>query len=395
MKPTGSSFLQRRLAADPALFTVVASLAAFGAYTAMYAFRKPFSAATFSGQEIGGVSLKVLFVVAQLVGYTLSKFLGIKIVSEAGAGRRIALIAGLIGLAFVPLVLLPQVPPWAQVVCLFVNGLPLGMIWGLIFGFLEGRRVTEFLGLGMSVSFIFASGWTKSVGVYLISRWAVPELWMPAMAGLVFVPLLVMCLALLAALPAPNVQDIAERSVRAPMDGPQRRQFLARNAVSLALLILPYVLLTVYRDLRDTFMADVLKELGVRPDPPFLLELNPWLGSEFWPRWPVCGGFAIIGRPWALITCSSVWERFWWVGPRWRFNAGGWARPLGWCSPDWAVIWDMFPSTACSSIGFWPRHDRREPLRSSSRWPIRWAIWPRPRSTSSGRFPRLRRRGLS
>lgn len=53
------------------------------------------------------------------------------------------------------------------------------------------------------------------------------------------------------------------------MDGPQRRQFLARNAVSLALLILPYVLLTVYRDLRDTFMADVLKELGVRPDPSF------------------------------------------------------------------------------------------------------------------------------
>ena len=164
MKPSGSSVLQRRLAADPALFTVVASLAAFGAYTAMYAFRKPFSAATFSGQEIGGISLKVLFVVAQLVGYTLSKFLGIKIVSEAGAGRRIALIAGLIGLAFLPLVLLPQVPPWAQVVCLFVNGLPLGMIWGLIFGFLEGRRVTEFLGLGMSVSFIFASGWTKSVG---------------------------------------------------------------------------------------------------------------------------------------------------------------------------------------------------------------------------------------
>ena len=99
MKPIGSSALQRRLAADPVLFTIVASLAAFGAYTAMYAFRKPFSAATFSGQEIGGISLKVLLVVAQLVGYTLSKFLGIKVVSEAGAGRRIALIAGLIGLA--------------------------------------------------------------------------------------------------------------------------------------------------------------------------------------------------------------------------------------------------------------------------------------------------------
>jgi len=176
MTPTRSSGLQRRLAANPALFTLVAALAAFGAYTAMYAFRKPFSAATYTGQEIGGVSLKVLLVVAQLLGYTLSKFLGIKVVSEAGAGRRIALIAGLIGIAFLPLVLLPQVPRWAQVVCLFVNGLPLGMIWGLIFGFLEGRKVTEFLGLGMSVSFIFASGWTKSVGVYLMKSWGVPEL---------------------------------------------------------------------------------------------------------------------------------------------------------------------------------------------------------------------------
>lgn len=128
------SALRRRLAADPALFTLVATVAAFGAYTAMYAFRKPFSAATFSGQEIGGVPLKVLLVVAQLVGYTCSKFLGIKVVSEAGAGRRIALVAGLIGVAFVPLILLPWVPPWARVACLFVNGLPLGMIWGLISG---------------------------------------------------------------------------------------------------------------------------------------------------------------------------------------------------------------------------------------------------------------------
>ncbi|MFN9956732.1 MAG: DUF5690 family protein, partial [bacterium] len=107
-------------------------------------------------------------------------------VSEAGAGRRVALIGGLIGLAFVPLALLPLVPRWTQVACLFVNGLPLGMIWGLIFGFLEGRKVTEFLGLGMSVSFIFASGWTKSAGVYLMGRWGVPELWMPAVTALSF-----------------------------------------------------------------------------------------------------------------------------------------------------------------------------------------------------------------
>lgn len=326
MTPTRSSGLQRRLAAHPALFTLVAALAAFGAYTAMYAFRKPFSAATYTGQEIGGVSLKVLLVVAQLLGYTLSKFLGIKVVSEAGAGRRIALIAGLIGIAFLPLVLLPQVPRWAQVVCLFVNGLPLGMIWGLIFGFLEGRKVTEFLGLGMSVSFIFASGWTKSVGVYLMKSWGVPELWMPAVTGLAFVPLLGVCLALLTSLPAPSTEDITERSERAPMNGVQRRQFLARNAVSLTFLILPYVLLTVYRDLRDTFMADVLKELGVQPDPSFFARVESMVGlgvlaalaGLWWIRdhWKALGTYhVLISLGAILVGASTLAFQQGWLGP--------------------------------------------------------------------------------
>jgi MFS family permease len=326
MNATESSALKRRLTADPALFTVVATVAAFGAYTAMYAFRKPFSAATFSGQEIGGVSLKVLLVVAQLVGYTCSKFLGIKVVSEAGAGRRIALVAGLIGGAFLPLALLPWVPPWVQVACLFVNGLPLGMIWGLIFGFLEGRRVTEFLGLGMSVSFIFASGWTKSVGVAVMNGWGVPELWMPAVTGLVFVPVLAVCLALLASLPAPSAADVAERSERRPMDATQRRSFLARNALSLTLLIIPYVLLTVYRDLRDTFMADVLKELGVRPDPSFFAKVESLVGlgvlaalaGLWWIRdhWKALGTYHVLISLGALLVGGSTLAfRQGWLGP--------------------------------------------------------------------------------
>jgi len=326
MNSMDPSALRRRLAANPALFAWVASAAAFGGYTAMYAFRKPLSAATFSGQELGGVSLKVLLVVAQLLGYTVSKFLGIKVVSEAGAGRRVALIGGLIGLAFLPLVLLPLVPRWAQVGCLFVNGLPLGMIWGLIFGFLEGRRVTEFLGLGMSVSFIFASGWTKSAGVYLMGRWGVPELWMPAVTGLSFLPLLGLCLVLLASLPPPSAEDVAERSERAPMDGAQRRRFLAGNALPLALLILPYVLLTVYRDLRDTFMADVLQELGVRPDPSFFAKVETLVGlgvlvalaGLWWIRdhWKALGTYHVLISLGALLVggATLAFQRGW-IGP--------------------------------------------------------------------------------
>ena len=35
--------------------------------------------------------------------------------------------------------------PW-NVAALFLNGLPLGLIWGLVFGFMEGRRTSEVLG---------------------------------------------------------------------------------------------------------------------------------------------------------------------------------------------------------------------------------------------------------
>ena len=62
---------------SPTLLTLVAVASAFGAYTAMYAFRKPFSVGTFSGQSVLGFDLKALLVVAQIVGYTLSKFIGI------------------------------------------------------------------------------------------------------------------------------------------------------------------------------------------------------------------------------------------------------------------------------------------------------------------------------
>lgn len=294
----------------PALFTAVAVASAFGAYTAMYAFRKPFSAATFSGQSVGGYDLKGLLVVAQILGYTLSKFLGIKVVSEAGAGRRIALIAGLIGLAFAPLALLPVVPTWARVLCLFINGLPLGMIWGLVFGFLEGRRVTEFLGLGMSVSFIFASGWTKSVGVFLMQKGGVAENWMPAATGLVFVPLLAACLAGLALLPTPNAEDVATRSRRDPMSAEARRRFLRENLLILVFLIVPYVLLTVFRDLRDTFMADVLKELGHPPDPAFFARVETWVGigvlAALAGLWFIRDHWKALGVYHVLIALGSI-----------------------------------------------------------------------------------------
>lgn len=257
-----ASLFTRWLARSPVAFTLLASAAAFGAYTCMYAFRRPFTVGTYEGQELWGFRFKVLLVVAQMIGYALSKFTGIKVVSEAKPGARIVMIVALHAVAWLGLLMLAVLPPELALVGMFLNGLPLGMIWGLVFSFLEGRRVTEFLGLGLSVSFIFASGWVKSAGGMVMKSWGVAELWMPAVTAALFVPPMALCLWVMSQLPPPDERDIAERTKREPMDGAARRRLLRELGVPLGLLVALYVALSVYRDLRDSFMADVLKELG-------------------------------------------------------------------------------------------------------------------------------------
>ena len=154
-RSAASHWLQRQ---HPALLAIWAMAAAFTAYGCMYAFRKPFTAAAFAG-SFGGIDYKTLLVLSQLAGYTISKFLGIKFVSEATAGRRVFMVLGLIGTAEAALLAFAYTPaPW-NAAWLFLNGLPLGMVWGLIFAFLEGRRVTEFMALGLSLSLIWVWVW--------------------------------------------------------------------------------------------------------------------------------------------------------------------------------------------------------------------------------------------
>ena len=142
----------------PVVFITYASLVSFLTYSSMYAFRKPFSAATFDNVFFLGVHLKIWLVASQVVGYTLSKFLGIKIVSEMNSQKRGISILVLIGIAEFALFLFGITPTPYRIIFMFFNGIPLGMIWGLVFAYLEGRKYTEILGTGLSISFIFASG---------------------------------------------------------------------------------------------------------------------------------------------------------------------------------------------------------------------------------------------
>jgi Family of unknown function (DUF5690) len=250
--------------AHPAFLIGLGGAAAFCTYFSMYAFRKPFSAATFDTVEGWDFQLdfKIALVIAQVIGYAISKFIGIKIISELGKEKRGLAILGLIGLSWIALVLFAILPaPW-NVAALFLNGLPLGLIWGLVFNYLEGRRSTEALGAILCVSFIVSSGAVKSLGALIMAQFAVSPFWMPAVTGFVFFPLLFISVWGLSLLPDPSAQDIAARVKRVPMNSAQRRSFMSTYGLGLVLLIAGYVFLTAFRDFRDNFAAEIWRDLG-------------------------------------------------------------------------------------------------------------------------------------
>ncbi len=252
------------------LFSVYTIGAAFSTYFCMYAFRKPFAVGAFEGSTalplVGEVDLKILFIISQVLGYCLSKFLGIKVVSEMSGARRAQALVGVIGAAWLALLLFAVVPgPW-KALALFLNGLPLGMVWGLTFGFLEGRRLTEVLGAGLSASYIVASGAVKTVGKWFIDA-GISEYWMPFTVGACFFLPLWLMVYLLSRLPPPSPEDEAMRTRREPMDAASRKRFTLTYLPGLAFLTVLYILLTAYRDFRDNFAREIWDALGYSESP--------------------------------------------------------------------------------------------------------------------------------
>lgn len=255
-----------------AIFCSYATFAAFSVYFCMYAYRKPFSAAAFAEADavplpgLPDLQFKIALIIAQVLGYTLSKFYGIKFISEVSAGRRTISLITLIALAEAALICFAFVPAPYNVVFLFLNGLPLGMIWGLVFSFLEGRRFTEALGAGLSVSYIVSSGAVKSVGGWLMQM-GVGEFAMPAVTGLIFFPPFLLVVWLLSLVPPPTREDEILRTRREPMYAEDRKRFLKLFGPGLFALVFLYMFLTAYRDFRDNFAAELWAALGYGAQP--------------------------------------------------------------------------------------------------------------------------------
>jgi hypothetical protein len=256
----------KRAAGKRFAWSVWAVVAAFGTYFCMYAYRKPFTAGTYADEPLWGVDFKIVLLTAQVLGYMVSKFVGIKIIAEMKPERRAVGILILIGIAEFALLLFGLVPaPW-NCLCLVLNGLPLGMVFGLVIGYLEGRQHTEALTAGLCTSFIIADGAMKSVGAKLMTS-SISEYWMPFTAGLIFLPPLLVFVCMLTRLPPPSAHERAVRSERVPMSRQDRWEFFVRYGVGLTCLVLVYLLVTILRSIRSDFAPEIWKALDVTVEP--------------------------------------------------------------------------------------------------------------------------------
>lgn len=239
-----------------------AAVIVFLAYTMIFGFRKTFTVATFDGLSFAGYSYKTLLVISQMLGYLLAKFYGIKYISELKRTGRGKIIIILTGISWLSWLLFALVPMPYNIVFLFVNGFPLGMLWGVVFSYVEGRRSTDFIGATLAVSFIFASGFVKSVGAWLMVNFGISEFWMPFCAGLVFALPLMLFIYGMEKIPAPNEEDINFRAERIAMSDVDRKKLIKSFLPGLIACVIIYCFATIFRDIRDNFGAEMWKEMG-------------------------------------------------------------------------------------------------------------------------------------
>ncbi|HEY1191478.1 MAG TPA: DUF5690 family protein [Gemmata sp.] len=343
--PRAATGLTAALARGPLWrLTAYAIAVAFCTYFCMYAFRKPFDAAKFYATDADGsvvrapvfepdgrpkmvtrpdgtevqqtnpvarkypgtrIDLKTMCVIAQVIGYCLSKYLGTKVCSETPAHRRAYLLIGLIVFAECALLLFANLPPPLKPFAMFLNGLPLGMVWGLCVRYLEGRRASEVMVAGLSCSYIIAGAATRDIGRDLVmGTWGVSESWMPVVTGLLFLGPFVLAVLLLNQLPLPSAADVARRSERVPMDGKQRRAFLAHFGIGFGMLLVAYFFLTALRDFRDHYGAEIFDALGLGAQKAIFTR------TELWAMFGVIGAVAVLNlitsHKRALVTVYGI-----------------------------------------------------------------------------------------
>lgn len=164
---------------------------------------------------------KVVVTISQIVGYVISKFMGIKLISELRQEERLRFILMSVVMAELSLVFFGLLSAPYNIAAMFLNGLSLGCMWGDLQFY---RRTSDDGYPCQLVRCQYGDQFrtAKSAGLYVMNNLHVNEFWMPALIGAVALPLLALLGYALNRLPQPTEEDIAMKSERATLNGKQR-----------------------------------------------------------------------------------------------------------------------------------------------------------------------------
>lgn len=322
-----TGFLRTR----PVFTTLYAGVVAFMTYLCFYPFRRAYTAATYENSSYWDVDFKILMITAQVIGFAVSKGIGIKFVSELGPAQRSKSLWIIACISWVCYGLFALTPAPYSLVFIFLASLPLGMVYGILLGYLEGRTITELLVATLTASFIVGSGFAKSIGKWVMIHWEVSEITMPFVAsGCMLLPFAGFVWAL-SFIPPPTDEDQRIRSVRQPMDAQARRSFIKDFGLSLAIFVISYVLLTTFREFRDNFAPEIWAALGrgsqialyTQTEIPiaifvlFLMIALRWVKNNYRAFWLIelwmLGGGVLIGLSTWLFERQLISAEWWLV----------------------------------------------------------------------------------
>eukprot|EP00736_Rhodelphis_marinus_P013491 Rmarinus@m.13031 len=237
------------------------------AYFSMYGVRKTYSAGEYEDEDGLGLELKTGIALMNTAGYATGKIAAVPVLSSISPRYRFTMLVATYLLALLGLLAFAILPNIGKLLIMYLHGIPLAWVWGLVYQSLEGRTMSDALGAGLCFSFIVASGAVKSLGTLLIDS-GVDEYWMPFLGGVLFFPSYVMSCYIVEKQPPPTKAEAESKSVRRPLTSEEKKQFLVEYGIGIVILTLEYIVLSAFRDYRDLFSPEIWKELNDGDDTP-------------------------------------------------------------------------------------------------------------------------------
>ena len=165
---------------------IYAAIITFLTYAMVYGFRKPFTVATYEEvSPVWGVAYKSCLVISQVLGYMFSKFYGVKFIAELKRFGRGKMILVLVSVSWVhccssPLCLHRTILPFC-----FERVSPGPDLGNCVF-ICRGPKGYRFYWASLAVSFIFSSGFVKTVTGFLQTESSWYDSWFTFFCRLVF-----------------------------------------------------------------------------------------------------------------------------------------------------------------------------------------------------------------